>query len=132
MRIEPKPGLDTTVFTDVIENGDVVARVKLAAQLVALLSAEGASKSECAQVVPVVLKLSVDPVKEVRRTLVSGLVGLLNLHADILFSIIADDDDLALPFLAVTPALNHWHRSEERRVGKECIPPCRSRWSPYH
>ena len=19
-----------------------------------------------------------------------------------------------------------------RRVGKECIPPCRSRWSPYH
>ena len=23
-------------------------------------------------------------------------------------------------------------RSEERRVGKECIPPCRSRWSPYH
>ena len=24
------------------------------------------------------------------------------------------------------------HRSEERRVGKECIPPCRSRWSPYH
>src|SRR6188508_2331225 len=22
-------------------------------------------------------------------------------------------------------------RSEERRVGKECIEPCRSRWSPY-
>ena len=117
MRIEPKPGLDTTVFTDVIENGDVVARVKLAAQLVALLSAEGASKSECVQVVPVVLKLSVDPVKEVRRTLVSGLVGLLNLHADILFSIIADDDDLALPFLAVTPALNHWHMLAVLRVG---------------
>ena len=24
------------------------------------------------------------------------------------------------------------HRSEERRVGKECSEPCRSRWSPYH
>ena len=24
------------------------------------------------------------------------------------------------------------HRSEERRVGKECIAWCRSRWSPYH
>ena len=24
------------------------------------------------------------------------------------------------------------HRSEERRVGKECVQPCRSRWSPYH
>ena len=23
-------------------------------------------------------------------------------------------------------------RSEERRVGKECVQPCRSRWSPYH
>ena len=24
------------------------------------------------------------------------------------------------------------HRSEERRVGKECNLSCRSRWSPYH
>src|SRR3546814_17227060 len=24
------------------------------------------------------------------------------------------------------------HRSEERRVGKECVSTCRSRWSPYH
>ena len=26
----------------------------------------------------------------------------------------------------------HIHRSEERRVGKECLRLCRSRWSPYH
>src|SRR3546814_16289697 len=26
----------------------------------------------------------------------------------------------------------HADRSEERRVGKECVSPCRSRWSPYH
>src|SRR3546814_19318621 len=25
-----------------------------------------------------------------------------------------------------------WLRSEERRVGKECVRTCRSRWSPYH
>src|SRR3546814_17464925 len=25
-----------------------------------------------------------------------------------------------------------WNRSEERRVGKECVSTCRSRWSPYH
>src|SRR3546814_18233889 len=24
------------------------------------------------------------------------------------------------------------HSSEERRVGKECVSTCRSRWSPYH
>src|SRR3546814_13696377 len=27
---------------------------------------------------------------------------------------------------------NPKHRSEERRVGKECVSTCRSRWSPYH
>src|SRR3546814_20733885 len=25
-----------------------------------------------------------------------------------------------------------WHRSEERRVGKECVSTCRSRWAPSH
>src|SRR3546814_14211442 len=27
---------------------------------------------------------------------------------------------------------DHPHRSEERRVGKECVCTCRSRWSPDH
>ena len=27
---------------------------------------------------------------------------------------------------------DHALRSEERRVGKECLRLCRSRWSPYH
>src|SRR3546814_1589633 len=27
---------------------------------------------------------------------------------------------------------NSLPRSEERRVGKECVSTCRSRWSPYH
>src|SRR3546814_14974278 len=32
----------------------------------------------------------------------------------------------------VDPALVEELRSEERRVGKECVSTCRSRWSPYH
>src|SRR3546814_15270640 len=28
--------------------------------------------------------------------------------------------------------VSHLFRSEERRVGKECVSTCRSRWSPYH
>src|SRR3546814_16447677 len=32
---------------------------------------------------------------------------------------------------AVTQYAQHF-RSEERRVGKECVSTCRSRWSPYH
>src|SRR3546814_2090455 len=37
--------------------------------------------------------------------------------------------------LALDEARDHRHlakRSEERRVGKECVSTCRSRWSPYH
>src|SRR3546814_9380790 len=29
-------------------------------------------------------------------------------------------------------SLSGSNRSEERRVGKECVSTCRSRWSPYH
>src|SRR3546814_12750931 len=29
-------------------------------------------------------------------------------------------------------ARGDYPRSEERRVGKECVSTCRSRWSPYH
>src|SRR3546814_11310430 len=29
-------------------------------------------------------------------------------------------------------AFENQQRSEERRVGKECVSTCRSRWSPYH
>src|SRR3546814_16857044 len=34
-------------------------------------------------------------------------------------------------FLPPLP-LTRRRRSEERRVGKECVSTCRSRWSPYH
>src|SRR3546814_11939732 len=38
--------------------------------------------------------------------------------------------------IALQPLLEDQHvaraRSEERRVGKECVSTCRSRWSPYH
>src|SRR3546814_18853120 len=34
--------------------------------------------------------------------------------------------------LASLSATKKLHRSEERRVGKECGSTCRSRWSPYH
>src|SRR3546814_14496662 len=32
----------------------------------------------------------------------------------------------------LAPPLHRGGRSEERRVGKECVSTCRSRWSPYH
>src|SRR3546814_19915635 len=32
----------------------------------------------------------------------------------------------------VCPECHHGNRSEERRVGQECVSTCRSRWSPDH
>src|SRR3546814_5031988 len=39
---------------------------------------------------------------------------------------------LGLPLLREFGRLLFEIRSEERRVGKECVSTCRSRWSPYH
>src|SRR3546814_18089995 len=43
----------------------------------------------------------------------------LNGHSDMVGGILVVGDNAAL-------------RSEERRVGKECVSPRRTRWSPYH
>src|SRR3546814_1888876 len=37
-----------------------------------------------------------------------------------------------LPFFSTALVFTRRGRSEERRVGKECVSTCRSRWSPYH
>src|SRR3546814_11314681 len=54
------------------------------------------------------------------------LGGLLELRDRIMP---AAADALGNLFAGLANALN---RSEERRVGKECVRTCRSRWSPYH
>src|SRR3546814_19966606 len=50
----------------------------------------------------------------------SGVIGLLGTEATIRQPYV---DNLEAEFAS---------RSEERRVGKECVSTCRSRWSPYH
>src|SRR3546814_16891924 len=53
--------------------------------------------------------------------------GLLNFHDDGLHQDPATQRDVD----EMRPA-GVGMRSEERRVGKECVSTCRSRWSPYH
>src|SRR3546814_12134119 len=43
-----------------------------------------------------------------------------------------DTDISGLVDGALTVEAGATDRSEERRVGKECVSTCRSRWSPYH
>src|SRR3546814_13105666 len=38
---------------------------------------------------------------------------------------------LSIIFISFFAGVAQW-RSEERRVGKECVSTCRYRWSPYH
>src|SRR3546814_1590999 len=40
--------------------------------------------------------------------------------------------DAAAPWPVHADGMDLVERSEERRVGKECVSTCRSRWSPYH
>ncbi len=112
-----QPGLDVSIFDTVIETGDVQARIRLALELAGLIGNPGAPESERNCVVPMVLKLATDPVRDVRCALADKLVGVADLHGDILFSIIADEDDIALPFLAATPALDPWKMRSIARVG---------------
>src|SRR3546814_14236708 len=43
-----------------------------------------------------------------------------------------DFDDIHAGQQATEIGIEIFIRSEKRRVGKECVSTCRSRWSPYH
>src|SRR3546814_19722926 len=62
-------------------------------------------------------KSALDPVPEVARVDLSLLRGV---------------DHVRDLLLDNTRRFATGLRSEERRVGKECVSTCRSRWSPYH
>src|SRR3546814_18264451 len=71
----------------------------------------------------------VAPTGHWKRTNVSDLMGVMA-RAARLSSMI----EPLTPFInssMFTPRRES-DRSEERRVGKECVSTCRSRWSPYH
>src|SRR3546814_19507971 len=58
-----------------------------------------------------------------------GTFNLLQAQALVNFPIV---DDVLAGKIFVHARTRDDFRSEERRVGKECVSTCRSRWSPYH
>src|SRR3546814_14468862 len=50
----------------------------------------------------------------------------------VLSALLSYPDSELLAALPELQAVLDVRRSEERRVGKECVSTCRSRWSPYH
>src|SRR3546814_12933851 len=59
-----------------------------------------------------------------KGTLLMGRIAMAQVEAHKLFS-----RGAGWVWLTVKMLLKYW-RSEERRVGKECVSTCRSRWSP--
>jgi len=96
---------NTSIFDRVLVNGTVEEKKNLAKQLGHLACDSSAPELEHEAIVPALKSLASDPVKEVRLLLAKILVHCEKLHSDVVFSIIADDEDIALPFLTHTPAL---------------------------
>jgi len=112
-------GLDVTIFESVIAIGDADARVALTKQLVALVSDTSTPPVEIQQVGPILLKLAADDDKKVRRVLAEEFANSGRIDAELAFSIVADDDDIALPFLADTRALSAAQLCIIAKVGDE-------------
>jgi uncharacterized protein (DUF2336 family) len=112
-------GLDVSVLTEVLETGGVDARTALARQLAGLLADPDAPHVEKQQVIPVILKLTVDADFGVRLTLAEELLSVSELPGDVLFAIVADDEDVALPFLGRVMALEPSHMLAIVRVGDQ-------------
>jgi uncharacterized protein (DUF2336 family) len=109
--------LDASVFDDVLMRGGADARKELARQLAAFLPSSKPGSRDRETVVAKLIKLATDPVAEVRESLARQLSQLAPLEADILFTIIADDDFIALPFLASTPALDRCQMLAVLKIG---------------
>src|SRR3546814_11414630 len=67
--------------------------------------------------------------KEIAEKLLPGKVTVQVFPSSQLFG---DAKEMEAVLLGDVQLIAPSLRSEERRVGKECVSTCRSRWSPYH
>src|SRR3546814_17689772 len=72
-----------------------------------------------------------DAERQLNRLLLDRGVERICLDPRALFSC-TSTDPAVLHAQSKKPRVPPRPRSEERRVGKECVSTCRSRWSPYH
>lgn len=93
-------------FDDLLMQGGADARKELARQLTAVLALENKHSEERQKAVAQLMKLSTDPLHEVRQNVAELLSEVAPLEADLVFTLAADEDEIALPFIAISPALD--------------------------
>src|SRR5690606_9885381 len=94
-------------------------RMKLATELAAFVSNSGMPPAERAAVLPILLKLASDEDVSVRRTIAQELELADLVPPDVAFAIAADDDEIALPFLAACRGLTDGTLVAIARVGDD-------------
>ncbi len=112
-------GLDVSVLMDVMESGDIEARFILARQIAGLYADPDTPQIEREQVLPVVMKLAVDENFDVRQVLAEELSTVVDLPADVLFAVVADTEEISLPFIATTMCMQATHMHAILRVGDD-------------
>lgn len=94
-----RPPLDISVFELALKNGGVDVCLRLAEQLVGFVADERTPEEERALVRPILLKLANHKAREVRER-VAGLAARHGLvEPELVFSIMADEDDIAVRFI---------------------------------
>jgi uncharacterized protein (DUF2336 family) len=99
-------GLESIAVDEVLMRGGADARKELARQLAERLADGDLASSQREICVANLIKLATDPVMEVRQSVAQHLSLTAPLEPDLLFTIIADEEEIALPFLAGSPALD--------------------------
>jgi uncharacterized protein (DUF2336 family) len=97
--------LEANSFDDVLMRGGADARKELARQLASVLAHEKASEKRRSALDHLV-KLAGDPLFEVRQSVADLLSEVVPLEPELVFAIVADEEDIALPFIAKGRALD--------------------------
>jgi uncharacterized protein (DUF2336 family) len=99
-------GLDPSIFDDILMRGGADARKELGRQLSAFIANNDQPCDQREAVTARLVKLAIDPVSEVRHSVAEHLSAVTPLEPELIFTIIADEDQISLPFLAASPALD--------------------------
>lgn len=99
-------GIDVGYLQQVARDPSPYQRMKLGRELAVFVTDLANPEAEREAVLPILLTLANDAVPAVRRAIAEEVQLSDHVPPNLIFAIAADDDDIALPFLANCPSLN--------------------------